>query len=237
MKLIAHRGASLLFQENSVDGLTYAAQIGAYAVECDVRKTQDSQYVIFHDKDLSKKANISKEVSAVSLREMEHILKAQGYGLVTLLDLINNYKEKTPVLLHIKTNEISAKLMQILKSSDIDFIYGVSQPEMAKALSADYPPNRILAFSPDRENYNSFIKCGAGIIRIWENWLEHTDIGAIKDGVETPEVWIMSRDKNGSMNGSIESLNRFKRLGADGALLNDITLGIEWLKCRGSYKG
>lgn len=49
MKLIAHRGASLERPENSLESLEYGSELGAFAVECDVRMTADGVYIIFHD--------------------------------------------------------------------------------------------------------------------------------------------------------------------------------------------
>jgi len=40
----------------------------------------------------------------------------------------------------------------------------------------------------------------------------------------------MSCDEKGSMNGSETSLNYFKKIGADGVLLNDIVMAINWIK-------
>ncbi len=37
MKFIAHRGASKEKLENTIDSLILAAEIGAYAAECDIR--------------------------------------------------------------------------------------------------------------------------------------------------------------------------------------------------------
>ena len=49
MKWIAHRGASLEMPENTLASLRLGSALGAYAVECDVRRLADGEYVIYHD--------------------------------------------------------------------------------------------------------------------------------------------------------------------------------------------
>ena len=67
MDLIAHRGASLVKQENSVESLEYAAHIGASAAECDIRQTSDGVFVIFYDEGLGRLCNYSCNRSYVVL--------------------------------------------------------------------------------------------------------------------------------------------------------------------------
>ena len=59
MDLIAHRGATLVKQENSVESLEYAARIGAAAAECDIRQMSDGVFVIYHDEGLGRLCNYS----------------------------------------------------------------------------------------------------------------------------------------------------------------------------------
>ena len=47
MKWIAHRGASLEMPENTLASLRLGSALGAYAVECDVRRLADGEYVIY----------------------------------------------------------------------------------------------------------------------------------------------------------------------------------------------
>lgn len=230
MKLIAHRGASLQKQENSIESLTYAAQLGAYAVECDIRQTKDEEYVIFHDDNLKRLTGIDAEVSDVTFLEMKDYLARNGYKLLSFNDLAGNYKEKTPVLLHIKLPDINPDFVHMLKNSGLNIICGVQQPEAARLCSSLFPRDRILAFMPSKDDYKEFAQNGAGIIRLWEYWLADIDISDVKAAYGRPEVWIMSCDEKGSMNGSETALNYFKKIGADGVLLNDIVMAINWIK-------
>jgi len=229
MKIIAHRGASLKFRENSIDALLFAAKIGAYAVECDLRQTKDKQYVIFHDKNLMRMAGVDLNVADITLPEMKQHLQNAGYDLLTLNVLGEKYKPKTPVLLHIKITDADENLAYLLKNTGIDFICGLTGAETVKHFNKIFDKDRILAFMGDKNDAQSYLDNGAGIIRLWEQWISNINIGDIKKLPEKPEVWIMANNNFTGNNGSNESLNYFHDLGADGVLINDVELGIKWL--------
>lgn len=48
-QVIAHRGASRIERENTLDAFVRAANLGAHAVELDVRRTSDGELVVHHD--------------------------------------------------------------------------------------------------------------------------------------------------------------------------------------------
>ena len=95
MKLIAHRGASLLHRENTLESLICASQRGADAVECDVWKTADGKYIIFHDPTLDRIAGDGCVVAESTLAEISDILERKaGYRPITLDDLIAQHGGK-----------------------------------------------------------------------------------------------------------------------------------------------
>ncbi len=226
MKLIAHRGASLERPENTLESLIHAARLGADAVECDVRHTKDGAAVIFHDSDLRRLAGVPLAVSELTFAQMREALAAAGRGLLTLAELAREYRETTPVLLHIKMDAVDADFARFLAASPVDFICGVQSLEVLQTVRETHPPSRILAFVPEAGLFPAFFAHGAGIIRLWEHWLDEIRPVAVRERVPA-EVWIMAH-KNGSLDGDAASLDRAAALGADGMLLNDISLGLRW---------
>ena len=235
MKLIAHRGASLERPENTLESLEFGSELGAYAVECDVRMTFDRKYVIYHDDNLSRLGGDERKVADVTCDEMNKLLAANGRHLMTLDELFA-YKGQAYVLLHIKLRGTDAVFFRKLADSPVKFICGVERPEAALVASEFFRPGRILAFipdPPDREwairTAKRFHDSGAGIIRLWENWLGFVTPEDIKTAIPGCEVWIMANRRITGMNGTRESLEYIEALGADGVLLNDIRLGVEYI--------
>lgn len=234
MKLIAHRGASLERPENTLESLEYGSELGAYAVECDVHLTADGKHVIFHDEDLKRIGKDERRVDEVTLSEMKALVEANGHHLMTLEELFT-YKGKAFVLLHIKF-PADEEFFRTLRDSPVKFICGTTKVPMTETAAKVFPSGRILAFmgvgrSPDRaailDGAKANFAAGAGIIRLWEQWLTIVTPGDVKAICPGAEVFIMSNRPGSGMNGTDESLDELERLGADGVLLNDIRLGVK----------
>ncbi|MBQ2817523.1 MAG: hypothetical protein IJF16_06305 [Clostridia bacterium] len=228
MKIIAHRNETPGRQEGSIESLEYSAKEGIFAVECDVRKTGDGKYVIFHDGDLMRLAGVDKSVGEITLDEMKEHLKKAGRAVLTLDELIKNYKKATPILLHIKMHTPYKDLIECLKEAKDMFIFGVESLEMLDALKTFAEKDRLLAFMPQKEMYGEFIDHGIGIIRLWEHWLCDVTIKQVHE-CGADEVWIMCNTKEHGMDGCPESLDMLKDLNADGALISDVEMAMGWL--------
>lgn len=235
MKIIAHRGGSF-GKENTLETMILAAKSGVFAVECDIRKTVDGVYVIYHDDDLSRLAGESALVSQVTFEQMQGYMRKAGNEVLTFEQLKNGYKESTPLLLHIKLLDYDMDFAKMIAESGLPIIAGVMSLDMLKCFSAFFPPERILAFLPKAEMAKDFYENGTGIIRLWEQWLDKVTPADIKKDCPNAEVFIMMcnvGETGGlitleSMDGSISSLEKCKALLADGVLLNNTEMALEW---------
>ena len=70
-QVVAHRGATAEAPEHTLAAYRRAAEIGADAVECDVRMTRDGVLVCVHDRQISTTSNGRGVVSALHLDELE----------------------------------------------------------------------------------------------------------------------------------------------------------------------
>jgi glycerophosphoryl diester phosphodiesterase len=70
-EVVAHRGASAEAPEHTMAAYRRAADVGADAVECDVRMTRDGVLVCVHDRQIASTSNGRGVVSALHLDELE----------------------------------------------------------------------------------------------------------------------------------------------------------------------
>jgi glycerophosphoryl diester phosphodiesterase len=70
-EVVAHRGATTGAPEHTLAAYRHAAEIGADAVECDVRMTRDGVLVCVHDRQIKHTSNGRGIVSALQLEELE----------------------------------------------------------------------------------------------------------------------------------------------------------------------
>lgn len=71
MKVIAHRGASGEYPENTILACEKAFEQGADIVEIDIQITKDAQLVVFHDKDATRVASVNRRMADMTYQEIK----------------------------------------------------------------------------------------------------------------------------------------------------------------------
>jgi glycerophosphoryl diester phosphodiesterase len=94
--VVAHRGASAIYPENTLESFQGAIDAGADAVELDVRMTADGVPVIMHDLDVSNTTDGTGFLHLLTLAEVKALDAANGHGpraevptLAEALDLLS----------------------------------------------------------------------------------------------------------------------------------------------------
>ena len=79
----------------------------------------------------------------------------------------------------------------MLSKQPIKIICGIHFVEEARSASKYFPSEQILAFTSN--TYEDFYNEGAGIIRLWEDWLYRITPKEVKEKCPNAQVWIMSK--------------------------------------------
>ena len=82
---VAHRGDPYRVRENTIDSLRSALQLGADAVEIDVRLTRDEVPVLLHDETLKRLWELERPLSSLSSDEVRGLT---GGGVPTLVEAL-----------------------------------------------------------------------------------------------------------------------------------------------------
>ena len=109
--VIGHRGNRVAAPENTIESLRQAIELGADAVEFDVRMTRDSVPVVMHDPKLDRTTNGHGPLSAYSLAEIR-TLDAAAFAptrtlagkrvLVPMLEEVLDTFRETPLVIEVK---------------------------------------------------------------------------------------------------------------------------------------
>jgi glycerophosphoryl diester phosphodiesterase len=78
--VIAHRGASGTFPENTLGSIEGAIRIGAKMIEIDVRTTGDGEIVVMHDSDVSRTTDGTGRVSDLRLEDIRRLDAGKWFG-------------------------------------------------------------------------------------------------------------------------------------------------------------
>ena len=99
--VVAHRGASLEAPENTLQAFELAVELGADAVEFDLRLTSDGVPVIMHDPDVARTTDGSGLVRSLSLAEFKR-LRSGGTEIPTLAQALEMLSGRAAVDLELK---------------------------------------------------------------------------------------------------------------------------------------
>lgn len=72
-KIIAHRGGGGIATENTLEAFTRAGAHTYYGMECDVQRTRDGYYVIFHDWDINRMTGDSGSIESHTFNELRRL--------------------------------------------------------------------------------------------------------------------------------------------------------------------
>lgn len=103
-KLIAHRGYTQHFPENTIVGIGAAIEAGAKAIEIDIQLTADQVPVLFHDRDMKRVCGVDgaihdltlQQVQALTASEPERLGDAFAHTKVTTLNEFVQLMEHHP---------------------------------------------------------------------------------------------------------------------------------------------
>lgn len=117
MKIIAHRGLSESYPENSLIAFNKAIEAGADGIETDVRMSRDGMAFIFHDSSLKR---ITGKDESIESQYSEYIKdldigswmdeKFHDQRLPTLETLLHHIHERTNLILEIKYHKETYKI-------------------------------------------------------------------------------------------------------------------------------
>jgi glycerophosphoryl diester phosphodiesterase len=115
--IIAHRGASAYFPENTLPSFEGAIAMGADMVELDVQLTSDKEVVVFHDEKISRCTDGRGRISDYTLVQLKKLDAGSWYSkdfkntrIPTLTEVLSVCKNKIAVNIEIKTEAVNKML-------------------------------------------------------------------------------------------------------------------------------
>jgi glycerophosphoryl diester phosphodiesterase len=114
--IIAHRGFSGKYPENTMLAFKKAIEIGAGGIELDVHETSDGQLVVMHDGDVKRTTNGHGFISKMSWEEIQKLDAGKGEHPPLLEDVIVLCKEHGTFLnIEIKARGVQGKVANLVK--------------------------------------------------------------------------------------------------------------------------
>lgn len=213
-QIIAHRGASAERPECTLASIRRSIEVGATAVEVDVRTSRDGQLFILHDTTLDRTTDGQGLASSKTLKELQQLDAGSWFDVAykseripSLIEAARASKGKIDLLLDLKEqgDEYDRHVVRVIvKHGDpARTIVGVRSVAQAKRFRKLLPKARQLALIPSVKTIEEFADAGVDVIRIWPRWLE--------DGDE-PVKRVRATGKGLHLNGTMGTLEETTKL-------------------------
>jgi glycerophosphoryl diester phosphodiesterase len=107
--IIAHRGASSLARENTIESFEKAIEIGVDMIEFDVRRAKDHALIVYHDELME-----GKPVKELTYDEISEMAMGQGFSIPTFEDVLKCTSGKTKLDVEIKEEGYEKEVVELL---------------------------------------------------------------------------------------------------------------------------
>lgn len=109
MKIIAHRGFSSDYPENTLLAFSKALDAGADGIETDLQLSRDEAVILFHDDTLKQITKTEGTPQEYTLAELKHLDAGRGESIPTLDELLRLCDAKATLILEIKYDPVTYK--------------------------------------------------------------------------------------------------------------------------------
>lgn len=219
--VIAHRGFSAAYPENTHEAFERAIDAGADLVETDIRLSSDGVFVCHHDPTTG-----GRDISSLSADDLAE------RGIVPLDEVFDRLMGRSRLLLDLKiktpafaSSIVRSILDRSLGGQVVVGVRSVSQVRSVRSLSEDVV---ILGLLRNYETFPDFYREGGDIARLWEEHLSEQCLEDARCGDHA--VWVTTRRGKGiEPPGMVddERLRRLLGLEVDGVLVNDPALAMK----------
>lgn len=120
MLKIGHRGARAYEPENTLRSYKKALELGADAVELDVRRTKDDEIVVIHDAEVDRTTNGKGLVNQLTLEEIKQLKTEKDEKIPTLEEALDFIDKKAKVLIELKETGFEEKVLKIVQKKKLE---------------------------------------------------------------------------------------------------------------------
>lgn len=190
--VIAHRGGSQLFAENTMTAFRKVQELGVDAIEIDIHSTKDGKLVVIHDPDLNRVAGVDKKVSEMTMKEISSVKLISGERVPEFETVIREIK--VPLVVELKSPEVVMALITIFRQNPeyLDRCVVISfYHEILKVMKDEFPTlvtGALLAGYP-MDPVGVTKECGASTLSLYFEGITREYVDKCHSGGILVSVW------------------------------------------------
>ena len=134
--IIAHRGFAQNCRENTLEAYRRAIEVGADAIELDVRKTKDNVLILFHDEAIRE-----KQINQLTYEEINYVARDLGFQVPTLVEVLKLVQGKIALDVELKEKDYEIDVITPISEylSIEEFIVTSFHFESLSTIKSNYP--------------------------------------------------------------------------------------------------
>ncbi|MES1165374.1 MAG: glycerophosphodiester phosphodiesterase [Verrucomicrobiota bacterium] len=141
--IIAHRGASAIEPENSLQAFRRAGQDGADGVELDVLQCGSGDVVVFHDDDLARLADRPDRIAALPLSAVRNVRLKSGASIPTLAEALEACGGSLLVNVELKAAGVTPSQVAALVDAVATTLDRAGEVVSARVLVSSFSPRAV----------------------------------------------------------------------------------------------
>lgn len=149
--VIAHRGFSARYTENTLLAFQKAFEVGADGIECDLRMTRDGQIVCFHDETLKLLTGVRGSVEKSEWSELKNLRVLDQEPICRLEELLEHFPDRF-INFEIKKSRhalaLADELMKLILRRKTKAMISSFSPKILRHVYEHAPENDLLQLSP-----------------------------------------------------------------------------------------
>ena len=232
---IGHRGTRALVDENTLESMKKAIEIGVDDVEFDIQRTKDGIFVVMHDPTVDRTTNGHGAISSMTLAEFQALKTTSGYTPPTLEQVLAYLKTTNAgIILDIKYPDpkcipdvyaivdkfgLVSRTVFETTSPKVGKAIEEFKPELVSAIYPAWPPSALMTAKKYKMDCVSIYYPFASKLYLKM---------AQKHGIKFV-VWTVDKAK---------TIERFEKMGVDGIMTDDPNLfkQVSGTKCKSCGK-
>ena len=230
MLIVAHRGYSAAYPENTALAFERAIEAGADFIETDVRFTRDGALVCSHDPDLKRVSGDPRAIAELDLAAIKEIELPRGQRVLELAEVLEIARNRAGVMLDVKvtTPEMVEAIAQCLERTAMTsaVVFGARSFDHLENISRRCEGLAILGMPKSPELAEAFLAHDVRAIRYWEDELNAERVKLVTGAGR--EVWVTAGSRPRQEAPGYITQARARALAASGVnalLVNDPTIG------------
>jgi len=205
VKVIAHRGLSSLYPENTLISFKKAIELGVDFIELDVRETKDKKIVVIHDETVDRTTNGNGKISELTLEKIKKFDAGKWFNrkfnnekISLLKEVFGILDERTKLFIEIKEVNIE-NFLGIVKE------YNMEEKVIIGSFNIQYlidtrkiAPSIPTAFITGKfpENISDLLKHGIQMINIEYHNLNSERINCFIENGLIITAWTVDKKEN-----------------------------------------